>query len=138
MIPNSPHALTNIEKALVSPVSEGGFEWDPGPIETYLEVLLEIAESSGGGVNTPTEVVTDCADFEDNRILELAIACQAILIISNDSDLLHMTPWRGIPAISIREFAARVDAARRARRRLINSQATFKGRSPILWNGGRN
>ena len=122
----------------MSPVSEGGFEWDPGPIETYLEVLLEIAESSGGGVNTPTEVVTDCADFEDNRILELAIACQAILIISNDSDLLHMTPWRGIPAISIREFAARVDAARRARRRLINSQATFKDRSPILWNGGRN
>jgi len=113
----SPHVLTNIERVLETPEADGGFGWDPEPIEEYLSVLVEIAEASGGGVLEPDEAVTDCPDYEDNRILELALAAQAVLIVSNDSDLLHMTPWRGIPVLSPRDFAARVDAARRAKRR---------------------
>jgi predicted nucleic acid-binding protein len=113
----SPHVLANIERVLESPESGGGFEWEGDRVEEYLEVLVEIAEASGGGVAEPGEAVTDSADYEDNRILELALACQAVLIVSNDSDLLHMTPWRGIPVVSPRDFAARVDAARRGRRR---------------------
>jgi len=113
----SPHILTNIERVLQAPAAEGGFEWEAQPIEDYLRVLVEMAESSGGGIVEPAEAVTDCADYEDNRILEAAVACQAILIISNDDDLIRMTPWRGIPIIEPHEFAARVDSARRARRR---------------------
>jgi len=113
----SPHVLTNIERVLAAPEADGGFGWDARPIEEYLIVLVEIAEASGGGVLEPDEAVTDCHDYEDNRILELALAGQAVLIVSNDSDLLHMTPWRGIPVLSPRDFAARVDAARRAKRR---------------------
>ncbi len=64
----------------------------------------------------PGDTVTDCPDYEDNRILEVALAAQAVLIVSNDSDLLHMNPWRGIPVLSPRDFAGRVDAARRAQR----------------------
>jgi len=113
----SPHVLTNIERVLEGPASQGGFEWAARYIEDYLDVLVEIAERSAGGVVEPDEAVTDCDDHEDNRILELALASQAVLIVSNDSDLLHMTPWRGIPVVSPRDFAARVDAARRGRRR---------------------
>jgi len=113
----SPHILTNIERVLCGPESSGGFAWEAQPIEDYLQVLVKIAEASNGGILEPVEVVTDCADYEDNRILELALACQAVLIISNDSDLLHMTPWRGIPVLAPRDFASRVDASRRARRR---------------------
>jgi len=113
----SPHVLTNIERVLETPEAGGGFEWDPEPIEEYLSVLVEIADASGGGVLEPDEAVTDCPDYEDNRILELALAAQAVLIVSNDSDLLHMTSWRGIPVLSPRDFAARVDAARRTKRR---------------------
>lgn len=113
----SPHVLTNIEHVLEAHEEDGGFAWDPEPIEEYLSVLVEIAEASGGGVLEPDEAVTDCPDCEDNRILELALAASAVLIVSNDSDLLHMTPWRGIPILSPRDFAARLDAARRARRR---------------------
>lgn len=112
----SPHILTNLERVLEAPESEGGFEWAAEPIEDYLAVLLEIADASGGGVVKPGDTVTDCPDYEDNRILELALAAQAVLIVSNDSDLLHMNPWRGIPVLSPRDFAGRVDAARRARR----------------------
>jgi len=113
----SPHVLTNIERVLGAPEADGGFGWDPEPIEEYLTVLVEIAEASGGEVLEPHEAVTDCHDYEDNRILELALAGQAVLIVSNDSDLLHMTPWRGVPVLSPRDFAARVDATRRAKRR---------------------
>lgn len=113
----SPHVLTNIERVLESPADKGGFEWESQLIEDYLEVLMEISDGSGGGVVEPAEAVTGCADYEDNRILELALACQALIIVSNDSDLLQMSPWRGIPILSPRDFAARVDATRRARRR---------------------
>jgi putative PIN family toxin of toxin-antitoxin system len=113
----SPHVLTNIERVLESPASEGGFEWEPQFIEEYLEVLVEISKGSNGGVVDPAEAVTDCPDYEDNRILELALACQAAIIVSNERDLLHMSQWRGIPVLSPRAFAARVDAVRRARRR---------------------
>ncbi|MHB1772324.1 MAG: PIN domain-containing protein [Acidimicrobiales bacterium] len=112
----SPHILTNIERVLEAPASAGGFAWGPQPIEDYLQLLVEIAEASNGGILEPAEVVTDCSDYEDNRILELALACHSVLIVSNDGDLLHMTPWRGIPVLSPRDFVSRVNASRRARR----------------------
>ena len=59
----------------------------------------------------------DCADCEDNRILELALDTGAILVVSNDADLTSMSPWRGIPVLRPREFASRVDAMRRTMRR---------------------
>ena len=113
----SAHVLTNIERVLTAPEPEGGFEWEPQPIEDYLDVLVEMAEASGGGVLEPDEVVTDCDDYGDNRILELALASRSVLIVSNDTDLLHMNPWRGTVILTPRDFASRVDAARRARRR---------------------
>lgn len=112
----SPHVLTNIERVLVALESEGGFEWESQLVEDYLDVLVEMTEAGGGGIIEPDVAVRDCGDYEDNRILELALACQAVLIVSNDSDLLHMTPWRGTAILTPHDFASRVDAARRARR----------------------
>lgn len=74
----------------------------------------------GRGVIEPEIHVDDCSDYEDNRILGLALASGSILIVSNDGDLLTMSPWRGIPTISPSEFAGRVDAMRRARRRRMS------------------
>lgn len=112
----SPHVLTNIERVLLAPLGQGGFGWSPDRVEDYLAVLVEIAAASGGGVVEPTVLVTDCPDYEDNRILELALACDAVLIISNDTDLLSMSPWRGTPVVDPRTFTGRVDASRRTRR----------------------
>ena len=44
----------------------------------------------------PTERVTDCRDAKDNRYLELALAANAGIIVSGDSDLLVLHPWRGV------------------------------------------
>ena len=107
----SPHIMTNVLRVLAT------LDWARDPAFEYLQVLKEIAETSGGGVIEPEVQVTDCPDYEDNRILELALASGAILIVSDDGDLLTMSPWRGIPIVRPAEFASRVDAMRRARRR---------------------
>lgn len=78
---------------------------------------MEIGEASGGRVLEPEIRVSDCEDFEDNRVLELAVAADADLLVSDDDHLTRLSPWRGIPIVRPREFAGRIDAARRAARR---------------------
>ena len=94
-----------------------GFGWGPQECEDYAALIVEIARASGGGIVEPTVLVNECEDHEDNRILELALAVAADLIVSGDVHLTSMSPWRGIPIITPRDFVSRVDAARRARRR---------------------
>jgi predicted nucleic acid-binding protein len=86
-------------------------------VESYIATLDEIAEHSGGGVFEPARTVHDCPDHEDNLILDLAAAVGALIVVSDDTDLISMSPWRGTPMLRPHEFASRVDAMRRARRR---------------------
>ncbi|MGH3470943.1 MAG: hypothetical protein ACRDPG_02705 [Nocardioidaceae bacterium] len=109
----SPHILRNTVRVLVEE-----FGWAPDQAERYATRLREMASRSGGGEADPQVRLTDCDDFEDNRILELASVVDAFLIVSNDEEhLIPMSPWRGTPIIRATEFTSRVDAARRARRR---------------------
>ena len=75
------------------------------------------APSGGGIVADVPRTVHDCPDHEDNLILDLAAEVGALLIVSNDTDLLSMSPWRGTPIIEPAAFAAKVDAMRRHARR---------------------
>lgn len=112
----SPHVLTNVGRVLSDAVA--GYAWPEDRVESYLRILVEIAHVSEGAILEPGVDVVDCvADYEDNRILELALAGNASLIVSADQHLLEMSPWRGTPIIEPREFFGRVDAMRRARRR---------------------
>jgi predicted nucleic acid-binding protein len=61
--------------------------------------------------------VHDCPDYEDNLVLDLAVEVGAMLIVSNDTDLLSMSPWRGTPILTPTAFTAKVDAMRRHARR---------------------
>jgi predicted nucleic acid-binding protein len=92
------------------------YHWQDSRIGSYLEQLIKIATKSGGQILDPPLSVADSRDWEDNRILELAEAAGAFLIVSDDRDLAGMSPWRGIPVIGARAFASRVDAMRRAAR----------------------
>ena len=107
----SPHIIANLLRVLAE------LDWSEERATQFIEVLLEIAQPSGGGVLEPSVSVNDCADYEDNRILELALASSSVLIVSEDEDLLHRSPWRGVPIVRPAQFASRVDAMRRARRR---------------------
>jgi hypothetical protein len=81
------HILANVLRVLTEPAS-GGYGWAVEPAEEYIELLVEIADASGGGVVEPA-----------------------------DTDLLSMFTWRGTPVVTSADFVKRTDAMRRARRR---------------------
>jgi hypothetical protein len=112
----SPHILVNTVRVLTGAPPDG-FGWSAEQARRYVEVLAAIAAASGGDIVEPKVAVTDCPDHEDNRILEGALACGAVLIVSDDDHLLRLSPWRGTAVVTSTEFVGRVDAARRARRR---------------------
>lgn len=111
----SEHILRNVIRVLAD--ATDGYGWDADRAEEYIDILCEISDASGGELLEPTVRVSDFPDHEDNRILELALASMADLVVSEDADLTSMSPWRGIPVLRPHEFAGRVDAARRAKRR---------------------
>lgn len=108
----SPHIVENTRRAL-----DEGLKWDPTRVEQFLSVLVRAAEHSGGDVIDPPQIVSDCPDWDDNRILDLAAEVGALLIVSDDADLTSTSPWRGTPILRPREFVAKVDGMRRHRRR---------------------
>ena len=108
----SPHILDNTIRVLMTVVGTPKEEADD-----YREILIEMADASGGGVLTPPRTVHDCPVHEDNLVLDLAAEVGALLIVSEDADLTSMSPWRGVPVLRAREFVGRVDAMRRHRRR---------------------
>lgn len=112
----SPHILVNTVRVLTGAPPDG-YGWSAERAGRYAEILVRIAEASAGEVLEPAVAVTDCAGHEGNRILECALAAGAVLVITDDDDLLHLSPWRGIPIIASPALVARVDAARRAKRR---------------------
>lgn len=105
----SPHILSNVERVLTELP-----KWERVRADAYLETLLAAAEHSGGGLIADVpRTVHDCGDQEDNLILDLAAEAGALIVVSTDTDLLSMSPWRGTPILEPRVFAAKVDAVRR-------------------------
>jgi predicted nucleic acid-binding protein len=109
----SPHILGNVTRVL-----EDLFKWEQAQADAYAAVISEAAEHSGGGLLADVlRTVHDCPDHEDNLVLDLAAEVGAMLIVSNDTDLLSMSPRRGTPVLTPVAFAAKVDAMRRHARR---------------------
>ena len=69
----------------------------------FLTTLVHEAEL----VNV-VETVTDCRDPRDNKFLELAVSGRATHIVTSDSDLLVLHPFRGIVVVSPNAFLALV------------------------------
>ncbi len=55
-----------------------------------------------------------CRDPDDDKVLALAIAAQADLIVSGDNDLLVLQPFKGIPILSPAQAAALLGAKGKA------------------------
>lgn len=108
----SPHILDNTVRVLGEVA-----KWPDDEAELYRTILVRMAEASGGGVLDPPRSVHDCRDHEDNLVLDLAADVGALLVVSNDTDLTSMSPWRGVPIVWPPEFAGRVDVTRRRRPR---------------------
>ena len=52
----------------------------------------------------PTEKIQACRDPDDDKFLELAVSENATCIVSGDSDLLELDPFRGIPIVKPADF----------------------------------
>lgn len=54
-----------------------------------------------------TEEIDICRDPKDNMLLELAVSGDADYLITGDSDLLDLDPFRGVEIFAPREFLDR-------------------------------
>lgn len=104
----SPHILRNTARVL----QELGLS--PQTVDGAMRAVLEIVRESGGAVVEPPRHCSDVHDHEDNLIMDLAVAVDAFLVVSDDTDLTSISPWRGrIPILRPREFVERVVQNRR-------------------------
>jgi predicted nucleic acid-binding protein len=106
----SPHILTNLTRIFLrTGMSQA----------TTLEAvnaILEVIDMAAGAVIDPPRAVFDVADHEDNLIMDLAFGAEAILVVSDDTDLTSISPWQGrIPILRPRDFVARMIQTRRRR-----------------------
>lgn len=72
---------------------------EPGDREAFFRMLSRIAVRIE--ISHPVRV---CRDPKDDKFLEVALNGRADAIISGDSDLLTLNPFRGIPILSPRQF----------------------------------
>ncbi|EQD56971.1 PilT protein domain protein, partial [mine drainage metagenome] len=45
-----------------------------------------------------------CRDAQDTKFLALALASQAVALITSDADLLVLHPWQGVPILTPAAF----------------------------------
>lgn len=55
------------------------------------------------------DIVTECRDPKDNKFLELALSGNGSHIVTGDSDLLALDPFRGIAIVNPQSFLAIAD-----------------------------
>jgi len=70
------------------------------------DVQMFVVENSDG-----LQVDPPCRDPNDNKFLALALAAEAVAIVSSDEDLLVLHPWRGISILRPSEFLAAVSVS---------------------------
>jgi uncharacterized protein len=70
--------------------------------ESFLVLYSELAELIP--FTEHSEHVTDCRDTKDNKFLDLAIAANAQILVSSDSDLLVLHPYRDIQILIPAKF----------------------------------
>jgi putative PIN family toxin of toxin-antitoxin system len=71
------------------------------------EALLAGTIRSSVFIQTSSSI-SACRDPDDNRILELAVDGNATAIVSGDSDLLVLHPFRGIAILNPHDFVASI------------------------------
>jgi putative PIN family toxin of toxin-antitoxin system len=81
------------------------FSWHSALIASTLNRIRIVADMAD-----PEFVLTDCADPDDNRILEAAVEGRADYIVSGDKrHLLRMKSFRGIEILTVSDFLQRLE-----------------------------
>ncbi|MBY0436416.1 MAG: putative toxin-antitoxin system toxin component, PIN family [Cyclobacteriaceae bacterium] len=72
------------------------------PDDTRTDILKRVMQHAM--VIIPSVKISACRDAKDNMFLELAISGKADCIITNDADLLVLSPFENIPIITPKAF----------------------------------
>ena len=105
----SPHIITNTARVLREILDNQNL------IEEYISLIYETIEASGGHVIDPPRAAHDSKDHEDNLILDLVLASDANILVTDDTDLTPLNPWFGRLILRPHQFVAHVVQARRHR-----------------------
>jgi putative PIN family toxin of toxin-antitoxin system len=63
-------------------------------------------------VVTPSQSVAAARDASDNRVLEVALAGDAEMVVSGDDDLLALRTFEGVPIVTPTEVLKRISRLR--------------------------
>ena len=77
------------------------------PLQTrmeFLDVVTQTAHLYEIGTASEAASLSACRDPKDDKFLALAMACEAMVIISSDADLLSLQRWNNIAIISPADF----------------------------------
>jgi putative PIN family toxin of toxin-antitoxin system len=83
----------------VERILAGKFSWSQPRVREATSYLWSLTRPVA-----PRQTVTDCADPDDNRILECALDAHAAVIVTGDGHLLKLHPYRGILVLTPRQF----------------------------------
>jgi len=102
----SPHILKNVYRVLV----EAGVSQASG--KDALSDISDIVHFSLGQILQPERKALYQGDFEDNVILDLALATDAQLIVTLDSKFRESSGYKGIAVMHPRDFCSRIMSQR--------------------------
>ena len=98
----SPHIVRNVGRVFKTlGVSDD-------TTQKVVETMIELIHFSGGSVVEPDRTVYDIPDFEDNLILDLVKAVDALVLVTSDKDLLSVSPWNHRLIMKPRDFVAKI------------------------------
>jgi putative PIN family toxin of toxin-antitoxin system len=106
----SPHILKNTSRVLVEK-----FKVSKDAAIAYINAITEMVTWSGGAIVDPPRNVHEVNDFEDNLILDLVVDVDALILVTDDTDLTELNPWNGRLLIRPRTFVERAVRSRQAR-----------------------
>jgi putative PIN family toxin of toxin-antitoxin system len=96
-----PLFSSTVLQAELLEVLEMRFDWEPERLTGLQQRLARLWT-----LVEPSEIVTDCTDPDDNRVLECALASQATHIVTGDRDLLALDPFRTVRIVQAAKFLA--------------------------------
>lgn len=81
----------------------------PDVREAFVDLVRAFAVQVPVSSVQEANVSPACRDPKDNPFLALVLACGADVLISSDSDLLVMHPWRGVPVLTPGDYLRSIE-----------------------------
>ena len=97
------HMLVEVIDVLGRPAFRSKYHIQPNDITALVNLIRLRAQ-----LVIPGKTVTACRDPKDNKFLEAALAGEADVLATGDSDLLELHPFAGVEILRPAEFLARL------------------------------